>query len=160
VSAIATSLLLGFRNMAYALRMNLLVKPSGLRRLLAAQLTIDESTAMGLGHLNGDDGEEGGRYAFWATGISVFVFWNLATLLGSVAASAAGDPKVFGLDSAIGAGFIALLWPQLNTVFKQRVAIAGAITSLCVISFVRPGLPILLAGCVALFIGLFKKLEN
>ena len=160
ISAIATSLLLGFRNMAYALRMNLLVKPSGVYRFLAAQLTIDESTAMGLGHLNGDDAEEGGRYAFWATGISVFVFWNLATLMGSVAASAAGDPKVFGLDSAIGAGFIALIWPQLNTAFKQRVAIAGSVTALAVIPFVRPGLPILLAGCVALVIGLSKKLEN
>ncbi len=80
--------------------------------------------------------------------------------MGSVAASAAGDPKVFGLDSAIGAGFIALIWPQLNTAFKQRVAIAGAVTALAVIPFVRPGLPILLAGCVALVIGLSKKLEN
>lgn len=159
-AAIATSLLLGFRNMAYALRMNLLLRPRGIKKAIAAQLTIDESTAMGLGHLANADGEEGGRYAFWATGISVFVFWNLATLLGSVAASSAGDPKVFGLDSAIGAGFIALLWPQLTDSYKRWVAVAGALTAILAISFVRPGLPILLAGCVAMVFGLVKKLEG
>jgi predicted branched-subunit amino acid permease len=160
IAAIATSLLLGFRNMAYALRMNLLLRPRGAQKLAAAQLTIDESTAMGLGHLTKADGEDGGRYAFWATGVSVFIFWNLATLIGSVAASSAGDPKVFGLDSAIGAGFIALIWPQLTDPFRRWVAVAGVLTALVVIPLVRPGLPILLAGCVAMIFGLAKKLDS
>jgi predicted branched-subunit amino acid permease len=160
VSAIATALLLGFRNMAYALRMNILVRPRGVRKLAAAHLTIDESTAMGLSHLSGGDGEEGGRYAFWATGISVFVFWNLATLLGALAASIAGDPKVFGLDSAIGAGFIALLWPQLNSRLKQIIAACGLVIAFLVTPFVAPGLPILIAGCVALAFGLTHKIEK
>ena len=160
LSAVAAALLLGFRNMAYALRMNTLLRPTGAYRVLAAQLTIDESTAMGLGHVGGEDGDRGGRYAFWATGISVFIFWNAATLIGALAVSLAGDPKVFGLDSAIGAGFIALLWPQLKSLFIQRVALLSLAVALIVTPLVQPGLPILLAGSVALFIGVFARSEK
>ena len=157
VSAIAAALLLGFRNFPYALRMSSLVKPNGPKRLVAAQLTIDESTAMGLAHEKGPDAEVGGRYAFWATGISVFVFWNAATLIGAVAASGAGDPKVFGLDAAIAAGFVALVWPQFQGPLERRTAALAFLVGLVAISFVRPGLPILLAGAVALVIGLSSK---
>lgn len=74
LSAVSAASLLGVRNLAYAVRNNTLLKPHGIQRLLGAHLTIDESTAMGLGHEKGIDGQAGGRYAFWATGISVFVF--------------------------------------------------------------------------------------
>jgi len=156
-SAIAAALLLGFRNFPYALRMSSLVKPHGLRRFSAAQLTIDESTAMGLAHEKGSDGATGGRYAFWATGISVFVFWNAATLIGALAASGAGDPKVFGLDAAIAAGFVALVWPQFQGGLERKTAALAFLVALTSISFVRPGLPILLAGAVALVLGLVHR---
>ncbi|MEN9711647.1 MAG: hypothetical protein RL441_1639 [Actinomycetota bacterium] len=157
VSAIAAALLLGFRNFPYALRMSSLVRPHGLTKFLAAHVTIDESTAMGLAHENGPDQEVGGRFAFWATGASVFVFWNLATLIGAVAASGAGDPKVFGLDAAIAAGFVALVWPQFQGPLERKTGALAFLVALTAISFVRPGLPILLAGAVALVIGLATK---
>jgi predicted branched-subunit amino acid permease len=157
LSAIAAALLLGFRNFPYALRMSSLVKPTGATKLLAAQLTIDESTAMGLAHEKGPDYVVGGKYAFWATGLSVFVFWNLATLIGAIAASGAGDPKVFGLDAAIAAGFVALVWPQFQGPLERKTAALAFLVALSAISFVRPGLPILLAGAVALVIGLASK---
>ena len=159
LSAIAAALLLGFRNFPYALRMSSLVRPRGLAKIAAAQLTIDESTAMGLAHEKGVDGETGGRYAFWTTGISVFVFWNLATLIGAVAATSAGDPKVFGLDAAIAAGFVALVWPQFQGKLERRTGALAFLVGLTAISFVRPGLPILLAGAVALIIGLTTRPE-
>lgn len=157
VSAIATALLLGFRNLPYAIRMSQLLEVKGWRRFTAAQLTIDESTAMGLAHEIEVDGTHGGKWAFWATGVSVFFFWNLATLLGSVAASAAGDPKALGLDAAVVAGFIALLWPQLSTNYRKLTAVAGAIATLIFIPLVAPGVPILIAGSVALVLGLRQK---
>lgn len=157
LSAIAAALLLGFRNFPYALRMSSLVSPTGPTKLLAAHVTIDESTAMGLAHEKGPDATVGGRYAFWATGASVFVFWNLATLIGAIAASGAGDPKVFGLDAAIAAGFVALVWPQFQGPLERRTAALAFLVALTAISFVRPGLPILLAGAVALVIGLVTK---
>lgn len=156
-SAIAAALLLGFRNFPYALRMSSLVKPHGVGTFLAAQLTIDESTAMGLAHEKGADNVAGGKYAFWATGVSVFVFWNAATFAGALAASGAGDPKVFGLDAAIAAGFVALVWPQFQGRLERRTGALAFLIALTSISFVRPGLPILLAGAVALVVGLITR---
>ena len=48
LSAIATAALLGVRNMLYGLRMAPLVKAKGFKRVVAAQVTIDESTGVAL----------------------------------------------------------------------------------------------------------------
>ena len=48
----------------------------GWRRAVAAQLTIDESTAVALGLPDAATQ----RVGFWATGLSVYVFWNAMTL--------------------------------------------------------------------------------
>ena len=42
------------------------------------------------------------------------MLWNLATLVGAVAGNAIGDPRTYGLDAAVGAAFLALLWPRLH----------------------------------------------
>jgi predicted branched-subunit amino acid permease len=47
----------------------------GLKRVLAAQITIDESTGVALGQEQ--RGDEAVQKGFWYTGIGVFVFWNL-----------------------------------------------------------------------------------
>ena len=47
-AAVATSTLLGVRNGLYGLQMSRLLGVSGLHRVAAAQLTIDESTAVGV----------------------------------------------------------------------------------------------------------------
>jgi len=45
-SAVGTALLLGVRNGLYGARINALLRPSGWRRFVMAEVTIDESTAM------------------------------------------------------------------------------------------------------------------
>ncbi len=159
-SAISAASLLGVRNLAYAVRNNSLIKPTGWRKILGAQFTIDESTAMALGHEKGPDGIAGAKYAFWATGASVFIFWNIATLLGAVAVSLVGDPNTYGLDAAIGAGFIALLWPQINNKFNLFIAVSCSFVAIVAIPIVQPGIPILLAGFVAAFIAWIKVLRT
>jgi predicted branched-subunit amino acid permease len=109
VAAILTAWLLGARNGLYALSLAPLLRVRGLRRLAAAQLTIDESTAMALAH---PEPAAAARHAFWTTGLSVYVLWNLGTIIGAAGASAIDDPATLGLDAAIPAGFIALLWPS------------------------------------------------
>ena len=49
VAAIATSTLLGVRNSLYGLQVSRMLAVRAPRRLLAAHLTIDESTAVGVG---------------------------------------------------------------------------------------------------------------
>jgi len=163
ISAVATSVMLGFRNAFYALAMAPLLKVHGLRRLVAAQLTIDESTAMAVGRSVEHDGGRAARLAFWATGISVFVFWNLATLAGAVGAGALGDPKIWGLDAAIPAGFIALVWPRLNDRRAWTIGLCAAAVALALTPFLRPGVPVLLTSVVAVVAGVLavrKRAES
>ncbi len=94
------------------------------------------------------------RLAFWATGLAVYVCWNIATLVGALGASALGDPKTFGLDAAVGAAFLALLWPRVQNRLLACVALAAAAVALTLTPFVTPGIPVLVAGLVAVAVGL------
>jgi predicted branched-subunit amino acid permease len=142
----ATAVLLGARNAFYGLRLASLLQLRGLRRLLAAQLVIDESSAMAIGR---EDDPHAARVAFWATGVSVFVFWNLATLLGALGAEALSDPAVLGLDAAAPAAFLALLAPNVRRRRPLAVALAAAVVAVAVTPFVPAGVPILAAAAVA-----------
>jgi predicted branched-subunit amino acid permease len=142
-AAVAGALLLGSRNTLYGVRMATLVPERGSRRLAAAQLTIDESTGMATAAPEGH-----ARTAFWATGLSVFVFWNLFTLLGAAGAARLGDPAALGLDALVPAAFLALLWPQLVSRSRAALAAGGALVALVALPFVPAGVPVLLAALV------------
>jgi predicted branched-subunit amino acid permease len=152
VVAIVTAMLLGARNSLYALSLGPVLSPKRKAIPVTALLTIDESTAMALRY---DQSKKASRRAFFATGISVYVFWNIGTLFGSLGASALSDPGTLGLDAAIPAGFLALLWPRLTggSTSENRKMWALAITSAAVavvlIPFLRPGLPVLFSALVA-----------
>ena len=73
------------------------------------------------------------RAGFLATGISVFVLWNLATLAGALAGTALGDPRTYGLDAAVAAAFLGLLWPRLQTRRDQLAAVAAAALALSLV---------------------------
>jgi 4-azaleucine resistance transporter AzlC len=156
VSAVATSVLLGVRNAFYGLSMAPVLRVHGAQRLVAAQLTIDESTAMAVSRSTEHDDGRASRFAFWATGLSVFVFWNLATLLGALGAHALGDPKRLGLDAAIPAGFIALVWPRLRDARAWTIGLAAAGMALVLTPFLQPGVPVLLTATVAVVAGVLE----
>ncbi|MGZ4791898.1 MAG: AzlC family ABC transporter permease [Ilumatobacteraceae bacterium] len=140
-SALGGALLLAARNGVYGLAMaRRLPGPLG-RRLIAAQVTIDETTAMSAAQPD----PEAQRAAFWITGISVYVFWNLATLLGALVGSAI-DPTTFGLDAAFPAGFVAMLWPLLRDRRGRLAAAGGAVICVALIPFLPVGVPILCAA--------------
>ena len=158
VAAALTALMLGARNALYGLRMAPLLGVTGVKRLLAAQWTIDESTAMALARDDHAD-ERAARTAFWATGMSVYVFWNLSTLLGGLGAKALGDPRTLGLDAVIPAAFLALLWPRLKG--REPWAIAGLAATVAILltPVLRPGLPVLSAALVAIIAGMLGRNE-
>ena len=151
LAAIATSSLLGIRNGLYALSLARVLKLSGIKKVFASHITIDESTAMSVANV---DDEELSRWAFWATGISVFVFWNIATAIGAIGASLITDPKSFGLDAAVGAAFLALLWPRLINIQIRYIALSAALLAIILIPVVRPGIPVLASVLIAVIIGL------
>jgi 4-azaleucine resistance transporter AzlC len=146
-TALAGGLLLGSRNTLYAMRLAPLLKVRGVRRLLAALGTIDESTAMAVAQPT----PELSRVAFWWTFGGVFVFWNLTTLVGALAGSLV-DPASFGLDAVVPAAFLALLAPRLRAgALERRIAVVAAVIALALIPFTPPGVPVL-ASCAALLI--------
>lgn len=151
MSAAGSALLLAARNGLYAVTVSQFIRGSILKRTIGAHLTIDESTALAVGQPMAGDRAN----AFWAGGISVFVFWNLSTLAGAIGGSALGDPATLGLDGAFPAGFISLMAPGLKHRPGLLAACSGAVIAAVAIPFTDPGVPILLAAAgalVALFI--------
>jgi 4-azaleucine resistance transporter AzlC len=140
VSAFGGAAILAARNGVYGLAMAPHLKGRLATRLVAAQLTIDESTAMAAAQ----DDEAHKRAAFWVTGASIYVFWNLGTLLGALLGSAM-DPRTLGLDAAFPAAFVAILWPLLRERRSAMAALIGAVVCLALIPFTPVGVPILCA---------------
>ncbi|WDZ84107.1 AzlC family ABC transporter permease [Micromonospora cathayae] len=145
LTAAATATLLGVRNALYGLNLSSLLRVRGPGRLGGAQLVIDESAAMALVR----DEPRQARLAFWATGVAVFVCWNVATLAGALGARVLPDPEALGLDVAAPAAFLALLAPRLRNRRLWAVAVAAAATALVAVPLLPSGLPILVAGLVA-----------
>lgn len=149
-SALSASALLGIRNGVYGMQVNVLLRPSNWRKLLAAHLTIDESVATATGQADPDEQRRG----FWAAGIGVFVLWNLFTFLGALAGNAMGDPAQWGLDGAAVAAFLGLLWPRIRAKEPAAIAVVCSAVTLIAVPFLPAGVPILIAAVVAAVLGL------
>lgn len=155
-TAIASSAFLGLRNGIYSIRMAPIVGTKWWIRPIAAQLTIDESTAVGL---NQED-VKAQRVGFWTTGIAVFIGWNLTTFAGALVGNVLGDVNGLGLDAVAAAAFLGLLWPRLRQLQAGVVAAAAAVLATALIPFSQPGVPVLAAAVVALVIGLTNWLHR
>lgn len=155
-SAIATAAMLGIRNVVYGMRMKPIVDGADgahsiWRRVAAAWITIDESTAVALAQST----DRAARIGFWVTGITIFVGWNVTTLAGALIGDALGDTRAWGLDAAAAAAFLGLLWPRLKRFQAGAVAVAAAIVATLATPVLMPGLPVLVAAVVAVVVGWF-----
>jgi predicted branched-subunit amino acid permease len=148
-AAVAASSLLGVRNGLYGLQLASLLRPRGWRRVAAAHITIDESTAVAIAQPTPESRSSG----FWVTGLTVFIGWNLMTFLGALLGNAVGDPRQYGLDAAAGAAFLALLWPRLRDRQAAAVAVGGALVAASLVPVVAVGLPVVAAAFVAVLVG-------
>ena len=146
LAAFGPAVVLAARNAAYGLSLAPILRGRLPQRALAAQLVIDETTAMA----RAQDEPAAARRAFYATGVSVWVCWNLGTLIGALLGSGLGDPRTLGLDAMFPAAFLALLAPQLRRPGAPAAAIAGALIALALVPFAPAGVPVIaaLAGVV------------
>jgi predicted branched-subunit amino acid permease len=151
-SAIASAALLGSRNLFYAIRLSPIIGPGFWKRAAAAQLTIDESTALAVAQPT----LAAQRAGFWSAGLAVFMGWNIATLIGVLIGDLLGDIRVYGLDAAAAAAFLGLLWPRLRERQAQAVAVAAAIVAASFTPVLPPGVPVLLTVVVAVIVGGFN----
>ena len=152
LSGIATASLLGTRNGLYGVLMAPILKVRGFKRVVAAHITIDESTGVSLSQES--RGVQAMREGFWLTGFGVFIFWNLFTLAGALGAKAMGDPSAWGLDAAVPAAFLGLVWPRLKSSTDKTLAILAAAFAIATTPFLPAGLPIIGTALIAVFVGL------
>ena len=116
-TAVGNGVLLSLRNAAYGVAMAPLLRGPLWRRLLGAQLVIDETTAMA--RAQPDEPRRGGRSGRPGCSCSSS---GTSHARRRARGDALGDPKALGLDAIFPAAFVALLAPQL----RQRGAPAAA----------------------------------
>ena len=145
LAAVAAALLLNAR---YA-PMSIAVAPGfdgpRWRRLLSAQLIVDESWALS----SRGDGRFDVPFLLGA-GLVLYAGWVLFTTVGVLAGDLLGDPEQLGLDAAFPALFLALLVTQLRSRGAVAAAIAGGAIALALVPVSAAGIPIIAASAACL----------
>jgi predicted branched-subunit amino acid permease len=154
IPAIVSAWLLGIRNGFYALRLNSVLSVTGMVKIIAAQLTIDESNAVSASQESPKESKRG----FWITGIAVFIFWNFFTLVGALLGSVISDPSVWGLDAAAAAAFLGLVWPRLKHFQSNLTALVAVIFTLVLVPLIPSGIPVIVGAPLA--VGLIYLLKR
>ncbi|MFH8469842.1 AzlC family ABC transporter permease [Streptomyces sp. NPDC017991] len=144
-AAAAGAFFLGVRNAFYGLRLSQLLALPRAVRPFAAQWVIDETTAVALAQPT----RRSVRIGFTVTGLSLYVLWNLTTLLGALGAEAIGDTDAWGLDAAGPAVFLALLAPMVRTTLERVVAGLAVVLGLGLLPVLPAGVPVLVAALAA-----------
>lgn len=140
-AAVGNALMIGARNVAYGFVVAPLLRGPLWRRAVLAHAVIDETVAMS----RTADEPAAARHHFVATGVAIYVLWNLGTLIGAVAGGSL-DPATYGLDAMFPAAFLALLVPQLRQPGATRVAVLGAVIAVVLVPLAPAGVPVLAAA--------------
>lgn len=145
LAAAAGAFFLGARNAFYGLRLSQLLALPRVMRPFAAQWVIDETAAVSLAQPT----RRSARIGFAVTGLSLYVLWNLTTLLGALGADAIGDTRAWGLDAAGPAVFLALLAPMVKSATERLVAGLAVVLGLALLPVLPAGVPVLVAALAA-----------
>ena len=150
-AAIGAAVLLNARYAPMALAASGAFRGGPVRRLLEAQLLVDESWALS----SRDDGFDI-KVLLGAGGI-LYVGWNAGTAIGVLAGDSLTDPATLGLDAAFPALFLALLAPLLRSdgSIALAAALIGAAIALTLTPFTPAGLPVI-AATAACLVGLAR----
>jgi 4-azaleucine resistance transporter AzlC len=146
-AACIAALLLNARYGPIGMSVAAALEGSRLKRLLEAQIVVDESWA-----LSNRGGGRFDRAILIGAGTLLYAAWVTGTTLGVLAGKLIGDPNKIGMDAAFPALFLALLVGQIRSRRAGVAAVAGAAIALVVTPFAKPGIP-LIAACLACAIG-------
>jgi 4-azaleucine resistance transporter AzlC len=148
-AAIVAAVLLNARYGPMALAAADVFRGGPLRRVLEAQLLVDESWA-----LSNRDGRFD-RQVMLGAGALLYVGWNAGTAIGVLAGDSLADPATLGLDAAFPALFLALLAPLLGTRTAVAAALLGAGIALALTPLTPAGVPVI-AATAACLVGLAR----
>jgi 4-azaleucine resistance transporter AzlC len=143
-AAIVAAILLNARYGPMALSAAGAFRGGWLRRLVEAQLLVDESWALA---------QRGGRFdrrVLIGAGLALYAGWSGGTAIGVVAGDSLADPATLGLDAAFPALFLALLAPLAIGRAGLAAALLGAGIALALTPITPAGIPVIAAtaGCL------------
>jgi predicted branched-subunit amino acid permease len=148
-AAVATGLLVNLRLLPYGFAVADIVSGPWWRRIVGAQLTMDEAVAFAVRAPT----PAARTAAFWACGVTLYLSFNLAVVAGAFLGRAVGDPAALGLDAAFPAVLLALLVPALRKPAVRRAAAGGAAVALAAVPFAPAGAPVLLSLAGLVLVG-------
>ena len=143
VAAIVAAVLLNARYVPLGISVASIFPGKRRRRLVEAQLIVDESWA-----LAGRSGRFEYRILIGA-GLLLYPLWVGGTWLGTVVGDLL-DPEAIGLDAAFPALFLALLAPSLRSRRALAAAVTAAGITLVLLPVAPAGVPIVAASAAAL----------
>lgn len=143
-AAVVAAVLLNLRYAPIGLSTAPALAGSRWRRLLEAQLVVDESWAIA----QRDGGVD--RHLLIGAGATLWCAWVGGTAVGLLAGNLIADPERLGLDAAFPALFLALVVPQLRTRTRLAAALAGAVLAVALIPLTGPGVPVIGASLACL----------
>jgi predicted branched-subunit amino acid permease len=115
-------------------------------------VTIDESTAVALAFEH--EGPGAGSTSLLAHRVGCLpLLLNLRRSRRGRHYGALGSPASLGLDAAVPAAFLALVWPRLNATTPRVVALVACTLALVTTPSLALGLPLVVAAGVAVVAG-------
>lgn len=141
IAAMLAGLVVNARHVPFGFAVGDLLGDGRFKRVIGMFVMVDETVAFALAQ----DDPEAKRRAYWASGIGLFVSWNVGVVAGVVGGSAIDDTAALGLDAAFPAVLLALILPMLRDATTFRAALLGAALAVAATPFLPAGLPILIA---------------
>ncbi|MYT16102.1 branched-chain amino acid ABC transporter permease [Streptomyces sp. SID4951] len=145
LTAAAGAFFLGARNAFYGLRLSAVLGYRSTAKPFAAHWVIDETSAVTLAQPD----RRTARLGFTVTGLTLYVLWNLTTLVGALGAEALGDTEAWGLDAAGPAVFLALLAPMLKDTVERVAAGLAVVLVMVTLPLLPTGVPVLISALAA-----------
>lgn len=156
LSIALTNLLITSRHLLYSLAMRRQIKPMPLRwRLSLGFLLTDELFAV----CGNQNPEQFQRWYALGAGLSFYLCWNAATLVGILAGHSIPNLDQFGLDFAVAATFIALVVPKIvsRPVF---VTVVVALLSSLILEYYAINGSLMIASLTAMIAGYLMQLKQ
>jgi 4-azaleucine resistance transporter AzlC len=138
-AAVVAAVLLNLRYLAIGVAAAPALRGGRARRLVEAQLVVDESFAVA--HRDGQID----RGRFLGAAVVLLAAWTAGTALGVLGGDSLGDPRNYGLDAMFPALFLALLVAQLRSRPAVRAALLGGTIALLLIPVAPAGVPVIAA---------------
>jgi 4-azaleucine resistance transporter AzlC len=143
-AAIAAAVLLNLRYAPMSVAAASVFEGRWWRRVLEAQLLVDESWALA---------GRGGRFRreiLIGAGLLLYPLWVAGTAAGTLVGDSLGTAEDYGLDGAFAALFLGLAAPSLRGARARQAAALAAVIVIVLLPFVPAGVPLIAASSACL----------